>query len=216
MSSRVLSRRNVTLKPIDRPKTPALEPIDNCVRGYRLSTTLSIPSPPSTPLTRNNQLPPLEPTASNTTQVGSMNSFEKSPPFQIRTSAREKNRVTFNSRMVSSNSGDFHDVSRNKFEELRPNTTSNSYRQEGPSKFTVGRKLSDHVMHLHNNMKVVGHAAGHHSATESSGGVDVVASKERFTTSIAEDDDMFDGDKSTFTITGTSGYFRKSIPMIKQ
>ena len=142
-----------------------------------------------------------------------MNSFEKSPPFQVRTSAREKNRVTFNSRIVSS--GDFHDISKTKFEELRPNTTSNSYRQENPSKPTVGRKLSDHVMHLYNNMKVVGHAAGHHGTTESSGGLDTTPSKDRITTSIAEDDELLDEERNTFTVTGTSGYFRK-LPVITE
>ncbi len=209
ISSRLTNRRNVTLKPIDRPKTPAREPIENCLRGYKLSTNVSMLSPPSTPYTKNNQLPPLEMSLSSVTNVGNTNSYERSPPFHIRTNARDKNRVTFNSRIVSA--ADIPDTWKNKFimsEDMRPSTTSTACRQDGLSRL-VGRKLSDHTMQLQycGKMKVVGHAAGHSGIDQT----DVSSSKERFTTSIAEGDEHADSDAPAFTITGTAGFFRKLI-----
>lgn len=209
ISSRLTSRRNVTLKPIDRPKTPALEPIENCVRGYKLSTNVSMSSPPSTPITKNNQLPPLETSLSNVTNVNvsNTNSYERSPPFHVRTNACDKNRVTFNSRIVSA--ADIPDTwKNNKFimsDDHRP-STSTSCRQDGPSR-VVGRKLSDHTMQYCGKMKIVGHAAGHSGVDRT----EISASKERFTTSIAEGDEHLDSDTPTFTVTGTAGFFRKFL-----
>ena len=71
---RMTSKRNIaTLKPIEKPKTPALVAIDDGIRGYRLYTNPAHNSPPTTPYVRNTQLPPLE--TPLTMQV------EKSPPL---------------------------------------------------------------------------------------------------------------------------------------
>ncbi len=167
-------------------------------------------SPPSTPFTRNNQLPPLETTLSSVTNISYTNSFEKSPPFQLRTSARDKNRVTFNSRIISA--ADFQDTWKNKVtmsEDIRPSTTSTSCRQDGPPK-SVGRKCSEQALQFYGNMTVVGHAAAHHGTViDRNDVIDITASKDRFTVSIAEDSEHMDSDTQAFTITGTSGLFSK-------
>ena len=211
ISSRMASRRNVTLKPIERSKTPALEPIDSGIRGYKLYATPSHSSPPSTPLVRNNQLPPLETTFSSKGSFGAVNSFEKSPPFQVRTSAREKNRVTFNSRIISGtdsqDSWKYPKTSGIGNSELRPSTTTNSFRhtQDSSSKSSIGRKTSDHAMHYYGRMKVVGHAAGHHGG----GVLETALSREKMANSIAEDDEILEDDSLSFAVHGTSGFFRK-------
>lgn len=204
ISSRLTTRRNATLKPIDRPKTPALEPTENYVRGYKLSTNVSMSSPPSTPLTKTNQLPPLETALNSVTNVGYNNSSERSPPFHVRINPRDKSRVTFNPRIASA--ADVADTWKNKFmtsEDLRPNTTFTSCRQDGPSRL-AGRKLSDHNMQYCSKMKIVGHAAGHAGIIDRT---DVCVSKERTTSSIVEGNQHLDD--LAFTVTGTAGLFRK-------
>lgn len=190
LSSRHTSRRNLaTLKPIDKPKTPALVPIDDGIRGYGLSTNLH-GSPPSTPYVRHTLLPPLEtPVASQT---------EKSPPL-IRSGA-QKNRVTFSSKIVNAfDSQDPWKFPRHTVSgggELRPHTTSTFIRSDVSK--PVGRKVSDHSLPV-GRMKIVGHAAGIHD----------LLLRER--TTIIEDDEFLEEeeDEMPITITGTSGFFRE-------
>ena len=99
-SSRPAGKRNMALlRPIEHPKTPGLVPIDDGIRGHRLCTasTLTHPSPPSTPFVKNTtQLPPLD-----TSQ------YEKSPPVMrhspptLTKNSAHRNRVTFSTRIVS-------------------------------------------------------------------------------------------------------------------
>ena len=192
LSSRHTNRRNLaTLKPIEKPKTPGLVPIDDGIRGYSLSTNLHN-SPPSTPYLRHTQLPPLE------TPVASQ--FERSPPL-IRSGA-QKNRVTFSSKIV--NASEIQDPW--KFPrpmasgggELRPHTTSTFIRTDVSK--PLGRKISDYSLPV-GRMKIVGHAAGIH-------GNDLFL-RER--TTIIEDDEFLEEeeDEMPITITGTSGFFRE-------
>ena len=69
VSSRMAQRRQF-LRPMENPRTPALVPIDDGIRGYKLSTSSSSAaaaaiaagqsSPPSSAYARHTQLPPLE------------------------------------------------------------------------------------------------------------------------------------------------------------
>lgn len=205
ISSRMASRKNIILKPIERSKTPALEPIiDSGIRGYKLYGAPSISSPPSTPLVRNNQLPPLENPLLFSNKA---NSFEKSPTLQVKTSFREKNRVTFNSRIGNGTDPlDSWKQSRvgniTGSGDLWPNTTTNPIRQDGLSK--IGRKLCDNNMNQYGHMKVVGHATGHHG-----GAMETGLSRDKMATSIAEDNESLEDVPSSFAVTGTSGFFRE-------
>jgi len=186
-SSKVISRKNVSLKPIDRPKTPAVEPISSYVRGYRLnSTTYSSSSPPSTPLPRNLQLPPLETHTSISSSNDSATTSEKMFASS-RSSARDKYRVTFNSRIVSAT--DNFDACKPTWpprDDSRPNTTSNAVRHDVPH----SKRLTDLSERDSVNMKVIGHAAhSAHSRTvfDSSTSVEKTFSKEIIVSSIPED-----------------------------
>ena len=102
--------------------------------------------------------------------------------------------MSFSSRVVSAaDSQEPWRLPRPSGVELRPNTTANSFRHDPTSK-SVGRKISDYSLHL----GVVGYAAGIH------GGDSFL--RERNSATIAEDEELVDDD---FTVTGTSGFFRK-------
>ena len=195
VSSRVTSKRNIaTLKPIEKPKTPALVAIDDGIRGYRLYSNPPHNSPPTTPYVRNTQLPPLE--APLTMQV------ERSPPLMR--SSTQKNRVTFSSRIVSAT--DSQDPWRPPRPpvasggDMRPSTTSTFIRSDVPK--PVGRKISDHSLPF-GRMKNIRHVTGIHASDFSL--------RERTTNCIAEDDETQEGDENPFTITGKSGFFRKFL-----
>ena len=208
----------MTLKPLERSKTPALVPIDNGIRGYKLNTNLSHGSPPTTPFIRNNQLPPLELTTSGGPTSSSV-AVDRSPPTQLKTSAQSRNRVTFNSRVVSAaDEQDSWRTLKPSGTDLRPNTTTNSYRQhstqEGSSR-GIMRKMSDHSMSF-GRMKIVGIGTGHHSFASSTGsnvGLSGLGSEYSRTNGIIAEDEEIIGDteESSFTITGTSRFLRKSI-----
>ena len=217
LSSRMANRRNVTLKPIDRPKTPALIPIDDGIRGFKLHTNLSHNSPPSTPLVRKDQLPPLD-SVSSTMGCSSViiNISDRSPPTQLRTSAH-KNRVMFNSRIVSA--ADVARYSRTS-SDPRPSSTTTAFRH-GPttdsSSRLPARKGSDHLLNHRMKMSGVGrgvkHAAsgGGVGATGVQHGIGEMGYRDRATNSIAEDDEASDGKSASFAVTGTSGFFRKGM-----
>lgn len=219
LSSRMTNRRNVTLKPIDRPKTPALVPIDDGIRGFKLHTAASHSSPPSTPYVRKDQLPPLDSTPSNIHMGAASTTVsinERSPPTQLRTSA-QKNRVTFNSRIVSA--ADSSRYSRNTTDQ-RPSSTTTAFRHgaEGTSRLAT-RKGSDHLLNYRMKMGgggAVGVARGKHSSVApgaSGAGAGLQFSelslRDRATNCIVEDDEAIDDETTSFAVTGTSGFFRK-------
>ena len=106
--------------------------------------------------------------------------------------------MTFSSRILSAADGQQDQwklLSKPSGSDLRPNTT-NTFRADVAK--LVGRKTSDHSMSFPGggSMKVVGHAAGRDLGLGWS--------------SIAEDDEeVLEEDNISFTITGTSGFFRK-------
>ena len=219
LSSRMTNRRNVTLKPIDRPKTPALVPIDDGIRGFKLHTAASHSSPPSTPYVRKDQLPPLDSTPSNIHMGAASTTVsvnERSPPTQLRTSA-QKNRVTFNSRIVSA--ADSSRYSRNTTDQ-RPSSTTTAFRHgaEGTSRLAT-RKGSDHLLNYRMKMGgggAVGVARGKHSgvapgASGAGAGLQFseLSLRDRATNCIVEDDEAIDDESTSFAVTGTSGFFRK-------
>lgn len=192
---RMTSKRNIaTLKPIEKPKTPALVAIDDGIRGYRLYTNPAHNSPPTTPYVRNTQLPPLE--TPLTMQV------EKSPP--LTRSGAQKNRVTFSSRMLSAtDTQDPWKPPRPPIAsggDLRPSTTSTFIRSDVPK--AVGRKISDHSLPF-GRVKNIRHVSGSLMSDFSL--------RERAANCIAEDDETQEEDENSFTITGKSGFFRKFL-----
>ena len=213
LSSRVTNRRNVTLKPIDKPKTPALIPIDDGIRGYKLHTNPSHISPPSTPFVRKDQLPPLDSAASAVGTSATMNVSERSPPTQLRMSA-QRNRVTFNSRIVSAaDSGRYSRTSTDP----RPSSTTTAFRYgpDVPSRLQM-RKGSDHLFNY--RMKMGGVTRGKHGTITMGtaaglGGAGLqfgeLGYRDRATNCIAEDDEAMDDESTSFAVTGTSGFFRK-------
>lgn len=204
------NRRNIntaTLRPIEKLKTPALVAIDNGIRGFRLGGNASHYSPPSTPYVRNTQLPPLEGTLGGMAGGGQVVlSSDRSPGTQVRVSTQQqRNRVTFNSRIISADDGtELWHLSR-PGGDLRPNTTSTPSRPlvDG-QKSSLGRKVSDNNLHF-GRMKVVGYAAGFHGGT---GGGDL---REKVSSAvIAEGEEMPEEEQPTsFTVTGKSGIFRE-------
>ncbi len=143
---------------------------------------------------------------------------DRSPIMQARISAQnQRNRVTFNSRIVSAADGtELWSLSRPSLipgpstggTELRPSTTNTSRHMiMDPPKPTVGRKVSDNSLHF-GRMKVVGYAAGFHGVGGMSGAGDV---REKVTSAvITEDEEVLDGEPSAnFTVTGKSGFFRE-------
>lgn len=212
LSSRMTNRRNVTLKPIDRPKTPALVPIDNGIRGFKLHTNPSHNSPPSTPYVKKDQLPPLDSSPGNVGASAAATVNDQSPPTQLRASA-QKNRVTFNSRIVSAaDSGRFSRTCADQ----RPSSTTTAFRHgaDGTSRLQV-RKGSDHLLNY--RMKMGGTVArtkhGVVGPSGHSGGVGVQFGdpgfRDRTTNCIVEDDEALDDEAMSFAVTGTSGFFRK-------
>lgn len=211
ISGRMANRRNIntaTLRPIEKPKTPALVAMDSGIRGFRLGGNVSHYSPPSTPYVRHTQLPPLEGAAGGQAMLLS----DRSPNTQARISMQQqqRNRVTFNSRIVSVDDGsELWHLSRPAGRDLRPNTTSTPSRPVIPDgqKSSLGRKVSDNNLHF-GRMKVVGYAAGFHGG----GGRDL---REKVTSAvIAEGEEMPDEEQPTsFTITGKSEIFRKYLCM---
>ena len=212
LSSRMTNRRNITLKPIDRPKTPALVPIDDGIRGFKLHTTPSHNSPPSTPFIRKDQLPPLDSVSSTLGATVTVNVNDRSPPTQLRTSA--KNRVTFNSRIVSA--ADTARYSRTT-SDPRPSSTTTAFRHgpaDGSSRLQA-RKGSDHLLNYRMKMGGVGRGVKH-TAIGGSGAsgmqyIGEMSYRDRVTNSIAEDDEALDEESTSFAVTGTSGFFRKGM-----
>lgn len=217
LSSRMTNRRNVTLKPIDRPKTPALVPIDDGIRGFKLHTNPSHNSPPSTPFVRKDQLPPLDSASSTLGATMNISVNDRSPPTQLRTSA-QKNRVTFNSRIVSA--ADTARYSRTT-SDPRPSSTTTAFRHgpnDGSSRLSA-RKGSDHLLNYRMKMGGVGRGVKHPaiggggSVGGASGGqyISEMGYRDRATNSIAEDDEALDDESTSFAVTGTSGFFRKGM-----
>ena len=210
ISSRMTNRRNINttmLKPIEKPKTPALVPIDNGIRGFKLGSNVPHSSPPSTPFVRHTQLPPLEGTMGSGGGGLLILSLDRSPTTQVRISGQQKNRVTFNSRIVSAADGSDWHLSKVTSGDLRPSTTNTSLRQHPDGqKSSLGRKVSDNNLHF-GQMKVVGYAAGFH------GGGGVGDLKDKMSAVIAEDDEVPDDSSTYFTITGKSGIFRELITL---
>lgn len=213
-SSHLTGRRNVNnavLRPIEKPKTPGLLPIDNGIRGLKLVGNTLHYSPPSTPFVRHSQLPPLELSSSNHSAVGSSRippshsyASDRSPTTQHRVSGQQRNRVTFNSRVASAadNPEMWHHarVASGATGELRPSTTNISLRPldgQVKSSYGVGRKVSEGSSFL-GRMKVIGHAAGVHG-----GGGEVIYG-------IEEDNEVEETPKS-FAVTGKSGIVRKCL-----
>lgn len=212
ISSRMTNRRNIntaTLRPIEKPKTPALVPIDSGIRGFRLGGSAAMHnSPPPTPFVRHTQLPPLEGAVQMGGATGSgaggqvVLTSDRSPTTQLRISAQQqKNRVTFNSRIVSAADGtELWPLARPPAAgELRPNTTSTASRYNVDiQKLSLGRKVSDNNLHF-GRMKVVGYGVGAGEMREKvSSGV------------ITEDEELLEDVASTsFAVTGKSGFFRK-------
>lgn len=132
-------------------------------------------------------------------------SSDRSPSTQVRISMQQqqRNRVTFNSRIVSADDGtELWHLSRPMGGDLRPNTTSTPSRPvvDG-QKSSLGRKVSDNNLHF-GRMKVVGYAAGFHGG----GG----AGDLRSSAVIAEGEEMPEEEQPTsFTVTGKSGIFRE-------
>ena len=139
-------------------------------------------------------------------------SSDRSPNVaQIRISMQQqqqqRNRVTFNSRIVSADDGsELWHLSRPVGGDLRPNTTSTPSRPV-MEKSSLGRKVSDNNLHFgHNIMKVVGYAAGFH------GGAGRDLREKVSSAAIAEGEEMTDEEQPTsFTVTGKSEIFRKSL-----
>lgn len=217
LSSRMANRRNVTLKPIDRPKTPALVPIDDGIRGFKLHTNPSHNSPPSTPFMRKDQLPPLDSASSTLGTTMNVSVSDRSPPTQLRTSA-QKNRVTFNSRIVSA--ADTARYSRTT-SDPRPSSTTTAFRHgpsDGSSRLQA-RKGSDHLLNYRMKMGGVGRGVKH-TAIGGAGGasgmqyIGEMGYRDRATNSIAEDDEALDDESTSFAVTGTSGFFRKGMGTI--
>ena len=134
ISSRMTNRRNINttmLKPIEKPKTPAFVPIDSGIRGFKLGGSASHSSPPSTPFVRHTQLPPLEGAAGSVTgSGGQVVSSDRSPTTQMKINAQQKNRVTFNTRIVSAaDNTDLWYSSRASGGggDMRPSTTNNFF-----------------------------------------------------------------------------------------
>ena len=208
ISSRMTNRRNIntaTLKPLEKPKTPALVPIDTGIRGFRLAT---YSSPPSTPFVRHTQLPPLE--------GGGFGGPDPSlpPNAQLRASA-QRNRVTFSSRIVSAADGSelWHLSRPAVVGELRPSTTSTSSRHVADAqKSSLGRKVSDNHLHF-GHMKVVGYAAGFHGG--GAGGGAEQARDKMSSTAITEDEEVVAEEEMTsFAVTGKAGIFRELFLII--
>lgn len=211
VSGRMANRRNMntaTLRPIEKPKTPALVTMDNGIRGYKLGSSTSHYSPPSTPYVRHTQLPPLEGGINAGGQAVALS--DRSPnAAQARISMQQqRNRVTFNSRIISADDGsELWHLSRPVGGDLRPSTTSTASRPViiDSQKSSLGRKVSDNNLNF-GHMKVVGYAAGFHGG----GGRDL---REKVSsTAIAEGEEMTDEDQPTsFTVTGKSEIFRKPL-----
>jgi len=237
-SSHLTSRRNINtaiLKPIEKPKTPALVPIDNGgIRGFRLGGNAAHYSPPVTPMVRHSQLPPLEMSSSSSgsNHSAATNTFarippsssypsDKSPTIQHRVSAQQRGRVTFNSRVASAAADDpevwhYTRAISGAAGELRPSTTNTSLRPiEGHS---ISRKVSDSSTYFLGRMKVVGHAAGVHTSSGVGGGGagggatggGGLGGGGEMIYGIEEDDELSEGSKS-FTVTGKSGIVRKCV-----
>lgn len=223
-SSHLTSRRNINtavLRPIEKPKTPALVamPMDSGIRGFRLGVNSLPYSPPTTPMVRHSQLPPLEVSSNNHSSATasrippsySYPSSDKSFNAQHRVSAQQRGRVTFNSRVASA--ADDPDVwSHNRVisgaavpgGDLRPSTTNIALRPiEGQVKSSYGmsRKVSESSSFF-GRKKGIGHVAGAHGGGGAFGGGGEMIY------GIEEDDELTDGSRS-FTVTGRSGIVRK-------
>ena len=149
------ARKTIVLKPLDKPRTPALVPtrtpalvaIDDGIRGHRLHTASNLSHTPPIPPVRNTQLPPLD--------------VEQSSPPIRRASAQRGGggKVTFSrGQGTADTGGESWHLPRAIGGELRPNTTNTS---RDPNSRQLVRKNSDHSIHFPAVvMKVVGHAAG--------------------------------------------------------
>jgi len=140
LSGRLPSRRNV-LRPIEKPKTPALVPIDDGIRGYKLYASANQGSPPPTPYVRNTQLPPLE-LGGGVSSVGLSSALsvsgpsERSPPV-VRGKMLSSRNVSAVSDLQESRRSQYH--GRASGADLRPNTTTSTFRAESGK---LGRKVS--------------------------------------------------------------------------
>ena len=139
-------KRNIVLRPLDKPRTPALAPIDDGIRGHRLHTASTVSHSSPLPPLRNTQLPPLD-------------TEQSSPPIH-RASAQRGGKVAFSRGLgTAETSGESWHLPRTiGGADLRPNTTNTS---RDPNSRQLLRKNSDHALHFPAVvMKVVGHAAG--------------------------------------------------------
>ncbi|KAL5490883.1 hypothetical protein EMCRGX_G016076 [Ephydatia muelleri] len=143
-------KKNIMLKPLDKPRTPALAPIDDGIRGHRLHTSSTVIHSPPIPHLRNTQLPPLD-------------MAEQSSPPVRRASAQRGGKVTFSRGLGTADMGgeSWHlpkTLAGGSGAELRPNTTNAS---RDPNGRLLQRKNSDQALHFPAVvMKVVGHATG--------------------------------------------------------
>jgi hypothetical protein len=230
------SRRPQQLRPIENPRTPALERIESAqIRGYRLPVNAASGggvvglSPPPTAgggvasggfmgvvgsghVVRNNQLPPLEIGGGTT---GIPMPTERSPPAV-------RGKSTFSQRNSSAAFSELQELRRLQLPGggvrssdhlLRPSTTSNNLADSG--KPLGAKKLSDPVSHGGGGgeMKIVGHATGvGHSTSSMAGapGMEGVGSGKMIPHSIAEDDEEEEWTEERLNITGHSSAILKS------
>ncbi len=221
ISSHMTNRRNINttmLKPLERPKTPALVPIDNgIIRGFKLGGNTSHNSPPSTPYIRHmTHLPPIEGGGGGVVTTGGqpVSYSERSPTTQVRISAQQKNRVTFSSRIVNAADGyEQWNLPRGSGGggggggDMRPSTSTSTSLRHNPDggQKSIGRKISDNNLHL-GRMKVVGYATGFHGVNSAGGGVGGGSGgdlRDKMSTVIIEDEEELDEEPSaSFTVTG--------------
>ncbi|CAI8010835.1 Protein FAM149A [Geodia barretti] len=212
------SRRPQQLRPIEHPRTPALERIESAqIRGYRLPVNAASGagvvglSPPPTAgggvasgglmgvvggshVVRNNQLPPLE--------IGGGTTGIPIPTEHSQPAVRGKS--TFSQRNSSAAFSELQELRRLQLPSggvrssdilLRPSTTSNNFRADSGKPLGT-KKLSDPVSHGGGGgggeMKIVGHATGvGHSTSSMAGapGMEGVGSGKMIPYSIAEGDE---------------------------